>query len=203
MIPPLYEPQLASSGVLAGPLAGWVVEPKLDGWRVQVAVSPALDGGMRITTRSGHPITADVMWLEGLVKAGYEVVVDAELVAGDGSARSFYDVGPSLARRGRPNPLGLAVFDLLWCEGHELVDLPDRHRHRVLEGLELPGVALVPRFDPADAGTLLVCCERLGVEGLVLKQLAAPYRSGRRSPAWRKLKCSSWRSQHAPRRRPR
>ena len=99
--------------------------------------------------------------------------------------------------------MGLAVFDLLWCEGHELVDLPDRHRRRVLEGLELPGVALVPRFDPADADTLLVCCERLGVEGLVLKQLAASYRPGRRSPAWRKLKCSSWRSQHAARRRPR
>ena len=34
MIPPLYEPQLALSGVPAGPLAGWVVEPKLDGFRL-------------------------------------------------------------------------------------------------------------------------------------------------------------------------
>ena len=203
MIPPLYEPQLALSGVPSGPLAGWVVEPKLDGWRVQVAVSPELDGGMRITTRSGRPITAEVTGLEALVKAGYEVVVDAELVAGDGSARSFYDVAPSLARRGRAGAVGLAVFDLLWCEGHELVELPDRHRRRVLEELALSGIALVPRFDPADADTLLVCCERLGVEGLVLKQLAAPYRPGHRSPAWRKLKCSSWRSHHAPRRRPR
>ena len=83
------------------------------------------------------------------------------------------------------------------------MDLPDRHRRRVLEELTLPGIALVPRFDPADADTLLVCCERLGVEGLVLKQLAAPYSPGRRPPARRKLKCSSWRSQHAPRRRPR
>lgn len=46
----------------------------------------------------------------------------------------------------------------------------------MLEELALPGIALVPRFDPVDADTLLVCCERLGVEGLVLKQLAAPYR---------------------------
>ena len=99
--------------------------------------------------------------------------------------------------------MGLAVFDLLWCEGHELVELPDRHRRHMLEEVALPGVALVPRFDPADADTLLVCCERLGVEGLVLKQLAAPYRPGLRSPAWRKLKCNSWRSHHAPRRRPR
>ena len=57
-----------------------------DGWRVQVAVSPSLDAGVRITTRSGRQITAQVAGLEGLVKAGYEVVVDAELVVGDGSA---------------------------------------------------------------------------------------------------------------------
>jgi bifunctional non-homologous end joining protein LigD len=203
VVPPLYEPQLAVAGAPADSLVGWAAEPKLDGWRVQVAVSPELDDGIRITTRSGRPIRAAVAGLEGLVNAGFEVVIDAELVAGDGSARSFYDVAPSLARRGRTEPVGLAVFDLLWCEGHELVDLPDRHRRRVLEELALPGIALVPRFDPADAATLLVCCERLGVEGLVLKQLAAPYRPGRRSPAWRKLKCSSWRSKHAPRRRPR
>ena len=203
MVPPLYEPQLAMAGAPAGPLVGWAAEPKLDGWRVQVAVSPVFDGGVRITTRSGRSISTGVSGLDGLVQAGYQVVVDAELVAGDGSARSFYEVGPALARRGRAEPVGLAVFDLLWCEGHELVGLPDRHRRRVLEELALPGVALVPRFDPADADTLLGCCERLGVEGLVLKQLAAPYRPGRRSPAWRKLKCSHWRSQHAARRRPR
>ncbi len=49
----------------------------------------------------------------GLVGAGYEVVVDAELVAGDGSAPSFYGVAPALARRGHAEPAGLAVFDLL------------------------------------------------------------------------------------------
>ena len=89
------------------------------------------------------------------------------------------------------------------CEGHELVDLPDRHRRQVLEELALPGGGVGARFDPADADTLLVCCERLDVEGLVLKQLAATYCPGRRSPGRRKLKRSSWRSQHAPLRRPR
>ncbi len=71
-----------------------------------------------------------------------------------------------------------------WCEGHLLVDLPDRHRRRVLEELALPGIALVPQFDPGDADTLLVCCERLGVEGLCVPggvQNARP---------WRLLKCA-------------
>lgn len=91
--------------------------------------------------------------LDGLVGGGYEVVVDAELVAGDGSAMSFYGVAPAFARLGHAEAVGLAVFDLLWCEGHELMDLPNRHRRRLLEDLALPGVALVPRFEHGSVAT--------------------------------------------------
>ena len=100
MVPPSYEPQLAVAGAPTLRLVGWTAEPKLNGWRVQVAVSPLLDAAVRITTRSGRPISARVTGLDGLVGAGYEVVVDAELVAGDGSDPSFYGVAPALARRG-------------------------------------------------------------------------------------------------------
>jgi hypothetical protein len=41
-----------------------------------------------------------VTGLDGLVGAGYEVVIDAELVAGDGSAPSFYGVAPALVLLG-------------------------------------------------------------------------------------------------------
>ena len=45
MIPPLYEPQLALTGVPAGPLAGWVMEPKLDGYpNSPYSVSDLLSG---------------------------------------------------------------------------------------------------------------------------------------------------------------
>jgi hypothetical protein len=43
---------------------------------------------------------------------------------------------------------------------------------------------------------------RLDVEGVVFKRLCAAYTPGRRSMAWRKVKCSAWREVHAERRRP-
>ncbi len=85
-------------------------------------------------------------------------MVDAEPVAGDGSERSIYGVGPALTRNCRTGAVGLAMFDLLWCGGHELVDLPDRHRRRVLEELARPGVgpgtAVRPRRHRRPAGLL-------------------------------------------------
>jgi len=48
---------------------------------------------------SGHP-NPHRWWAGGLVGAGYDVVVDAELVAGDGSAPSFYGVAPALVLLG-------------------------------------------------------------------------------------------------------
>ena len=57
--------------------------------------------------------------------------------------------------------------------------------------------------DAGDAADLLEACETLGVEGLVLKDGAGRYQPGARSRSWRKVKCSHWRHQHAPKRRPR
>ena len=81
--------------------------------------------------------------LKELVKAGYEVVVDAELVADDGSpgrSTTLRPLGSALPSRTR----WPGLVRLLWCEGHELVDLPDRHRRRVLEELALPGSRWYP-----------------------------------------------------------
>jgi ATP-dependent DNA ligase len=58
---------LATSGRPRGSLDGWVVEPKADGWRVQIAVG---DGGVTVWTRSGREITARVPELTNLGNIG-------------------------------------------------------------------------------------------------------------------------------------
>jgi bifunctional non-homologous end joining protein LigD len=203
VLPPVFDPMLVSSGEPSGPLIGWVAEPKLDGWRAQVAVDPDLSGGVRVTTRRGRIITAEVRGLDALAGCGHRFVVDCELVTGDGSMSSFYGVGGALARRGRGPAVTLAVFDLLWLEGHDTVGLADRDRRRLLEQLDLPGVVVVPRFAAADADLLLACCDDLGVEGLVLKHTHAVYEPGKRSKSWRKVKVPAWREVHQAKRRPR
>jgi bifunctional non-homologous end joining protein LigD len=184
-------------------MVGWVAEPKLDGWRAQVAVDPSLPGGVRITTRRGRTITADVRGLGALRDCGHRFVLDAELVTGDGSMESFYGVAGALARKGRGPAVTLGAFDLLWLEGHDITGLANRDRRRLLDELELPGVVVVPRFAAADVDLLIGCCDELGVEGLVLKQTHAPYLPGKRSSAWRKVKVPAWRVRHQEKRGPR
>ena len=100
MVPPSYEPQLAVADAPTLPVVGWRPSRCWTAGGFRWRVSPSTDAAVRITTRSGRPISARVTGLDGLVGAGYEVVVDAELVAGDGSAPSFYGVAPALPRWG-------------------------------------------------------------------------------------------------------
>jgi ATP-dependent DNA ligase len=81
------EPMLAGHGAPREPLVGWAVEPKLDGWRCRVLVDGA---DVTVRTRSGRT------WpglLSGIRSDG-AVLLDGELVAGSGTARSFYSLGP-------------------------------------------------------------------------------------------------------------
>lgn len=196
---PDLAPMLAGYGAPGGVLEGWAAEPKLDGWRALVTV----DDGVTVRTRRGHVL--DVPELEPLAELGPRLVLDGELVAAAGTMSDFYDVMPSVVIRRRPRraPLTFAAFDVLWLDGELTTGLPYADRRRLLEQLDLDGAAtVVPRWPGEDAQALLDACERLDVEGVVLKRLSAGYTPGRRSTAWRKVKCSTWREVHAERRRP-
>ncbi|HUP75842.1 MAG TPA: hypothetical protein VM282_22610 [Acidimicrobiales bacterium] len=98
----------------------------------------------------------------------------------------------------------LCVFDVLWLDGIDCTQLAYRERRRVLEVLELSGLTwcTVPRFPFDDAEDLLDACARLDHEGIVLEKLDARYLPCVRTDAWRKVKRSAWRTDHAPRRLP-
>jgi ATP-dependent DNA ligase len=53
------------------------------------------------------------------VLAGHEVILDGELIAGQGRARDFYQVAPTIAASTRRpgQPLRLAIFGLPWLDG--------------------------------------------------------------------------------------
>ena len=91
-------PMLASSGRPTGPLADWVVEPKADGWRAQVAVGRH---GCAVWTRTGRDITAKVPEVAAIAELGVECVLDGELVAGAGLPADFYPLAGMLSARRR------------------------------------------------------------------------------------------------------
>jgi bifunctional non-homologous end joining protein LigD len=201
-------PMLATSRRWRGTTAGWAFEPKFDGWRTVVYV----DDAVRVTTRSGNDITAAVPELEPLVDVlPSGVVLDGELVAGQGRATDFYRLGPRLSAR-RPlavalkraeTPLTFVAFDVLWLDG-STVDLPWVQRRELLEGLALNHDSWCTA--PVLRGTielLLEVCAEHDLEGVVAKRMTSRYRPGERSADWVKIKTPTWREQHAPWRRER
>lgn len=199
---------LASTGALPAGDLSW--EPKMDGWRTQARIDGAA-GELRLLTRSGHRIEDSVPELAGLVDVvgAHRIVLDGELVAGDGGPDSFYCLGGRLAAstprgvaRARARaPLTLVAFDVLWLDGELLVGRSYRDRRCILENLALAGEHWVTTPAYADGEALLAACDAIGVEGAVAKAVDSVYVS-RRSSAWVKRKSVAWQTKHAARRQP-
>jgi ATP-dependent DNA ligase len=190
---------LAGSGLPTTTLDDWAVEPKLDGWRALVSVE---DGRLRVRTRRGRDITDAVPELAGLASCGHDVLLDGELCAKGGRMADFSGLSGRLAGRPKSGSLrvSLVVFDLLWLDGVDAMREHYEDRRRRLSGLELGPATVVPSFPGEDAPDVLRFCDATGLEGLMFKRLASPYRQTR-SHDWRKVKVAAW-QKYAEHRRP-
>jgi DNA ligase 1 len=174
-----------------------VVEAKLDGARVQVH----RDGGeVAVFTRNlldvGHRVPEVVE--AALRLPVMSVVLDGEAIAlgPDDRPRAFQDTMQRFGRerdldrvRGE-NPLSVRFFDVLHHDGDDVLDLPLRGRLEVLRTV-VPAEARVDQLltaDPDEALRFLRNTLQAGHEGVMVKDLDAPYEAGRRGAAWRKVK---------------
>lgn len=178
-------------------LADPVLEFKLDGARVQLHKDA---DRVQIFARGGGEVTAAVPELHafGLALPARRAVLDGEALAlrPDGRPWPFQ---VTLRRFGRASdlpalraelPLSARWFDCLLLEGQSLLERPGRERLTALEALA-PPEARVPRLhtrDPAEGARFLAQALAAGHEGLVAKDLEAPYEAGSRGAAWLKLK---------------
>jgi len=86
-------------------------------------------------------------------------------------------------------PVAYMVFDLLYDDGASTVDLPYDERRRMLVDLHLQGSNwATPAANDGPGAAVLVAAAAGGLEGVVAKRRDAPYRPGRRDPAWVKVK---------------
>ncbi len=166
---------------------GWQV--KWDGLRCLAAIGA---GGARLFGRHLQPYTDRFAELAADLPgqlAADSALLDGEIVALDPRGRPcFHEVLRRSAGRPGGGPLVLVVFDLLHLAGNDLRACPLRQRWQYLESAVRPGRRLhVAASGLADGPGLLAAVERAGLEGVVAKRLASPYRSGHR-PDWRKIK---------------
>jgi len=192
-LPDTIEPMKAELADVPAISEGWATEIKWDGVR---AITFCEGGELRIQGRRLNDITALFPEIAPLaMQAGAEgTVLDGELVAFDENGLpDFQRIQKRLSTSGRGrNRSYLAtfvIFDLLYANGTDLRDLPYSERRRRLEALELSGAAWqTPDYLEVDIATTLEATAEQGLEGLVVKRLASPYRSGGSNHDWLKLK---------------
>lgn len=167
------------------------VEWKLDGLRVQVH----RDGGeVRVFTRNLNDITKRVPEIVTMARALplQQVILDGEalIVGGDGTPESFQD---SMSRFGTDNTSGQLTpfyFDILHLDGADLIDRPTLERRNALESV-IPADQRIDAIITSEPGEATAYYdEAVGAfyEGVVIKQIDAPYEAGRRGGAWLKVK---------------
>ncbi|WP_016697154.1 non-homologous end-joining DNA ligase [Actinoalloteichus spitiensis] len=197
-VPEDVTPMLATPGTLPNTDEDdqWCYEFKWDGAR---ALAEVEGGRLRLRNRRGEDVTATYPELRGLGEqlGSTQALLDGEIVVLDQGRPNFallqrrlHVTGQARTRRlAEEHPATLLVFDLLHLDGRNLLDLPYARRRELLDELAPRGPhwQTPPSFSGGGAAVLQVSRER-GFEGIVAKHRDSPYRPGRRSPAWTKIK---------------
>jgi bifunctional non-homologous end joining protein LigD len=179
-----YRPMLATQEAYVPRGEGWTFEVKFDGYR---ALAYIRGGECKLVSRNGNDLTgrfADVA--KALVKAvrSPNAVVDGEVARIDTTGRTSF----SELQQGS-GQLVYYAFDLLELDGKPLVDLPLHERKTQLQkliDLRTGSVAVSEGFDDGDA--LFEVARAQNLEGIIAKRIDSPYKSGRRTRDWLKLK---------------
>ncbi|MFI5119194.1 MAG: non-homologous end-joining DNA ligase [Thermoanaerobaculia bacterium] len=168
---------------------GWVFEPKYDGWRV---VAARRGGRVSLLTRGGLDLAGERPEIARAVSGlpGGDLAVDGEMVVLDGRGVSSFRLLQERNEPGAKRPL-LVLFDCLQADGVSLVSRPLSERRAALEALlgkrPRPPLALAARLG-SDGIAAFARAKRKGWEGVVGKDPASRYESGRRSLRWLKVK---------------
>jgi bifunctional non-homologous end joining protein LigD len=198
-IPEFVEPMLARLSTLPKEESDWAFEVKWDGVR---AIARSQPGRIRLMSRNGNDVTAAYPELRALnrVLGSHAAIFDGEIVAFDDTGRpSFEALQPrmhlrgeaAVRRRAQATPVTYVIFDLLWLDGHSLIELPYTERRARLAALKLDGERwCTPEFHVGEGSALLAATREQGLEGVIAKRLDSPYTPGRRSENWLKIKHS-------------
>jgi bifunctional non-homologous end joining protein LigD len=180
-----YEPMLATLVDKLPTGAGWLFEPKWDGYR---ALGYVRGGEATLRSRRGNDLTERFAVVAKALPNALrtpDAVVDGEVCALDDAGRPSF----SAMQQAKPGTrLVYEVFDVLEIDGETLTGLPLTQRRERLEQLVVPsGVVQVSGvFDDGEA--LLEAAQEQQLEGVMAKKAASRYQEGKRGGDWLKIK---------------
>jgi len=167
--------------------SGWLYEIKWDGYR---AISYINKGVVEIRSRNNKSFNEKFYPVHAaLQKWKINAVVDGEIVVvNDEGLPDFGDL--QLWRSEADGQIALYVFDVLWLEGYDVMNLPLEERHQLLRSIIPPDNGIIKLSEQFDTSgkDFFVLAERLGLEGIFAKRSNSIYTPGFRSKDWLKIK---------------
>ena len=188
-VPSFVEPQLAKLVDRPPEGSGWGHEVKLDGYRAQLRASR---GRIAIRTRTGLDWTDRFSAIAREAQSLPDCLIDGEIVAHDERGLPNFDALQAALSGDKSEKLVFFAFDLLFEGPEDLRTLPLAERKARLEALlngsDVSHQLRYVQHLQSDAHAVFSSACKMGFEGIMSKQLNAPYLSGR-SGSWTKAKC--------------
>ncbi|PDT01621.1 DNA ligase D [Rhizobium chutanense] len=188
-LPDFIDPQLCEK--VARPPAGddWLHEIKFDGYRIQMRVA---DGVATLKTRKGLDWTAKYPEIADAASELPDCIIDGEICALDENGAPDFAALQAALSEGRTGDLVYFAFDLLFDDGEDLrsmrlIDRKERLQNLLSDAGRDPRIRYVEHFESGGDAVLRSAC-KLHLEGVISKQMDAPYQSGR-TDTWAKSKC--------------
>ena len=160
----------------------YLYEIKWDGYRI---ISYVDKGKVKLDSRSAKDYTARYpVVTEALRQLGHNVVIDGEVVVFNEEGLPDFDA--LQLYNGHSSPITYCVFDLLWLDGYDLMQLPLSARKQLLQDLvqDRPGLRFSESFD--DGPRLYKEMLRINLEGIIAKKRNSPYVPDSRGMDWLK-----------------
>jgi bifunctional non-homologous end joining protein LigD len=166
--------------------AGWLFEPKWDGYR---AICFFRDGHVRFVSRNQRDLSRRFPELQSIAKSikASSAIIDGEIVAIDEDGAQCFE---QLQNHKRDCFIIYFAFDLLFLNGESLTEVPLIERKAQLKRILPKGMAGRLRFTDhvLDQGLdLFAALEAQQLEGMVAKRVESLYIEGR-SKDWLKVK---------------
>lgn len=186
-MPRNVSPMLAVRAPAAFDREEWLFEVKWDGYR---AIAEIERGQVRLYSRRANDFTGKYpSVVEALRNIRHDAVIDGEIVAVNEKGVAGFQRLQDWANKKNGGNLLYVAFDILYLDGRDLRGLPLRERKEILRTVT-EGTAGIQFSDHVEGQgkAFFAAARRQGLEGVMAKDGASPYRAGRRSDEWQKIK---------------
>lgn len=164
----------------------WNFEIKHDGYR---AIAYLNNGRVELSSRNNQSFNKKFFPVyDALKKWKIVAVIDGEIVVLNKKGMSVFNALQNW-RSERDGPLSYYVFDLLWFDGKNLMNMPLYKRRKKLKAIMPDSDVILFSDSIASQGVdFFNLAEQAGLEGIMAKKRESLYFPGRRTKNWLKIK---------------